>query len=156
MLGGGLGGGGALSLIGSAISGVGAIAGGIQANEQAKAQAKAMEKKGESEYAIAQRKMMEGNRQARLAVSRQRAVAAASGGGVSDPTVESIMGKTEARGSYNALMDMYNGATIRDDLYQNAANTRAEGRGAMIGGFINAGSTIFDSIGKRRSTAEYS
>lgn len=144
-----------LSILGTALSAGGAVLGGIQANAAAKEQAKSMEKKGDAEYAIAQRKMLEGKRQANLLVSRQRAVAAASGGGVSDPTVESIMGKTEARGGYNALMDMYNGATMRDDLYQTAAATRTEGRGALVGSFINAGSTIFDAIGKRRSTAEY-
>jgi len=125
----------------------------VQQNAQAKAQAKAMEKKGESEYALAQRKMMESKRQANLAVSRQQALASASGGGVGDPTIESIMGKTMAKGQYNALVDMYNGGTIRDDLYADAAATRAEGKGAMIGGFLNAGSTIFSRIG--RGTAEY-
>lgn len=149
-------GGGGLG-IGGLLSAAGTIYSGISAMQQAKQQAKALKEKGDQEYAIAQRKMLKSRKEARLAVSRQRAVAAASGGAATDPTVESIMGKTYQQGEYNALMDMYNGAVMRSDLYQEAANVKKSGTSAMIGSILDAGSTLYSGISSsRRTTAEYS
>lgn len=143
--------------LGTALSAGGTIYAGAKANQSAQAQADSMEAKGEQELAISQRKAAESRREKRLALSRQLAVAAASGGGATDPTTESIMAQTEEKGEYNALLDMYNGRSMRADLYNEAGTARAEGKSQLVGSVINAGSTIYDGFSKRRrSTAEYS
>ncbi len=143
-----------LGLLGTGLSAAGTIYAGNQAQASANAQAKSMEKKGEQEYAIAQRKARESRREKELVLSRQRAIAAASGGGASDPTVESIMGKTEEKGEYNALLDMYNGAQMRADLYREAGITRAEGQSQKTASYIGAASSIYDGfMGARRTAA---
>ncbi len=154
--GGAAGGSGLLGLLGTGLSAAGTIYAGSQAKAAANDQAKAMEQKGEQEVAIAQRKARESRREKQLVLSRQRAVAAASGGGVNDPTTESIMAKTEEKGEYNALLDMYNGATMRADLYREAGVARAEGQSQMTGSYINAAGTIYDGfMGQRRRSTEY-
>jgi hypothetical protein len=80
------------------------------------------------ERASAQRAAIEQRRKARLVQSRQQAVAAASGAGVSDPTVVDIMGDTEAEGEYRALTELYQGEERARGLEDQAATRRYEGR----------------------------
>lgn len=59
--------------------------------------------------AASQRQAGEERRQADLAASRALAVAAASGGGVSDPTVVNILANTRGEGAYRAQVALYEG-----------------------------------------------
>jgi hypothetical protein len=145
--------GGIASAIGTGLSAAGSIYSGVQQNAAAKAEAKQLKTKGDLEYAAAQVKARETRREKDLVMSRQRAVAAASGGGVSNETVEGLMAKTEQRGEYSALLDMYNGAVMRNDLYNDAAATRASGKSALTGSIINAGSTLASGAGDIYSSA---
>ena len=142
--------------LGTLLTTAGTLYSGVRAMQTGNQQASILQQKGEQELAIAQRKAMESRRQKDLVLSRQRAVAAASGGGATDPTVMSIMGQTEKQGEYNALMDMYNGRTMRADLFNEAASAKASGRDALIGSVISAGSGIYSGYSRKRSTAEYS
>jgi hypothetical protein len=152
----------ALTVGGSLLGAGGSVYSGMQAEAAANAQSKAMKQKGDQEYAIAQRRAMETRRQKQLALGRTQAVAAASGGGTGD-TVSDIMTGIEQRGEYNALTDLYSGSVARNDLYTNAAITKAEGKQARTAGFINAGTgllgtagTIYSDYGKRkRATRSY-
>lgn len=119
-----------------------------------------------NERATAQRQAIEQQRQKRLTQSRAQAVAAASGGGALDPGVLDIMGGLEDQGNYNALVALYEGESSARNYENQAAltrwqgeqamnaagveawgsrvqgsNARAAGKQAMIGSFIDAGSS---------------
>lgn len=142
--------------IGTALTAAGTIYGGVRAYQGAKSEAQSLKKKGDDEFAIAQRQAMRTRQEKDRLLSRQRAVAAASGAGATDPSVEAVMGRTEKEGEYNALLDMYRGTQNRNDLYAEANTTRQEGTSKLIGSFIDAGGTIYSGISRRRrSTAEF-
>ncbi len=61
------------------------------------------------ERAVAQRESKEERRQAQLVESRALAVAAASGAGAADPTVENILGGIGAEGEFRALSELFIG-----------------------------------------------
>ena len=134
--------------LGGIMSGVGTIFSGIQENAAAKFEAKQMKAKGDAEFAKSQRDAIGHRKEKEMVESRQRAVSAASGGGGSAAgnSVEEILASTEVQGEYNAMMDMYNGATARNDLYRAAAVRRQEGKSAMFGSFLKAGGTIFSGF----------
>lgn len=152
-----------VATIGSTVAAAGgAVIGGQQAAAAANAQAKSMERKGDQELAIAQRKAIEDRHQKNAAVGRAQAVAAASGGGTGD-TVTDIMTGIEARGQYNVLTDMYNGQVARHDLYSEAKATRQGGANAKTAGYIEAGGAVLKGAGtiysdygaRKRATTAY-
>lgn len=67
------------------------------------------ERQGELAVAASQRQALEERRQADLVASRALAVAAASGAGVSDPTVVDIISRTKGEGHYRAAVALYEG-----------------------------------------------
>jgi len=151
---------GVAKAVGTGLSVAGTVYSGIRENEASKVEAKALKRKGDIELRAAQEKARETRREKDLVMSRQRAVAAASGGGTDNETVTDLMADTEQRGEYAALLDMYNGKVIRNDLYADAAATRASGKGALAGSLIEAGSTaamgagdIYSDVRKRRRAA---
>lgn len=143
-------------LIGTALSAGGTVYGGLKAKQNADVEAAGMKKKGDAEFAIGQRDAMRRRKETEQLTSRQRAVAAASGGSATDASVEAIMGRTQQEGDYNAMIDMYNGAVNRADLYQGARNRQKEGKSELLGSFINAGATVYgDYAARRRQRLEY-
>lgn len=145
------------STIGTALSAASTVYGGVAANSMAKGEAKNLKKKGDQELAVAQKEADRKRRETKLLLSRQQAVAGASGAGASDPTVLSIMGKTEEEGKTAAMLDMYNGMVNRSDLFTEAGTVRAEGRSKLFGSFLDAGGTIYGDIARReRMKREYS
>ncbi len=136
----------ALSVGGALLGAGGTIYAGAQNAAFAKEQAKEMKKKGDQEYAIAQRRAMQSRREKRAALGRIQAVAAASGGGTGD-TVTDIMTGVEQRGEYNALTDLYNGAITRNDLYTGAAITGEQGKMAKKASLLEAGTSLVSSAG---------
>lgn len=137
--------------IGTLLTAGSTIYGGLAANAQGKAIESQMKTKGDNEFAVAQRDSLRRKRETDLLLSRQKAVAAASGGGATDPTVMSVMGKTQQEGDYNAMIDMYNGSVNRADLYKQGAVARAEGKSKMWGSFLDAGSTIYSGLPKKKN-----
>ncbi len=82
------------------------------ANARAQAlehQAKQAEQAAGQERAASQRASSEQRRQARLVESRALAVAAGSGAGAGDPTVENILGEIGAEGEFRALSELFIG-----------------------------------------------
>lgn len=144
-----LGGAGTLGTIGSILGAGATIYGGFKAKEQADAVAAQMKAKGDSEFAIAQRKSMDSQERTKMVLGQQKAVAAASGGGATDPSVMAIMGKTQQKGDYNSMIDMYNGAVSRGDMYTAADNTESEGKSKLLSSFLGAGSTIYGDMSRR-------
>ena len=148
---------GALGLLGTGLSAAGTIYSGIRANQNAKYESELLKQRGDSEKAIASRHAADRTLEKKQVLSRTQAVAAASGGGTDNPTVDAIQGKIEQRGTYAAMLDMYNGTQARNDLRAQADVRRQEGRSALMGSFIEAGAGIYGDLSrKRRTTAEYS
>src|SRR3990172_2605978 len=97
------------SLVGTAVSTVGQIQAGNAARKSANFQAAQMNQQAGQERATSQRAAIEQRRAARIAASRATALAAASGGGATDPTVLNILGDIKTEGEYNALSAMFGG-----------------------------------------------
>lgn len=73
--------------------------------------------------------------------SRALAVAGASGGGVSDPTISNILTGIDVEGEMNALNAMWSGDTTASGLRTSARMTRSEGRSAKRAGYTSAFTT---------------
>lgn len=126
----------------AALSAAGSIVGGVSANNQAQAQAANAEMQAQEQKAIAQREAVRKGKEARLIQSRQRAVAASSGGGAKDPTIMDLMGDVESEASYQKQAALYEGETRARGLEAEASLARSRGRQSMFSGFIGAGSSI--------------
>lgn len=139
-------------LIGTAVSAVGSIYSGVQAKASADFEAKSMKQKGDAELAIGQREAIKRRKEKEFALSRNRAIAAASGGGTADESITALDAKIEQEGEYNALVDMYKGKQARNDLYTGAAVKKIEGKSALTSSYITAASGIYSGLS---SAAEY-
>jgi hypothetical protein len=78
-------------------------------NAAAQLEADVLEQQAGQTVAAAQRDMFDVQRAARLAESRALAVAAASGGGASAPTVLNVIGNIAKEGAYNGARALYAG-----------------------------------------------
>jgi hypothetical protein len=110
--------------------------------------------------ASSQRAAAEERRQARLVQSRGLAVAAASGGGASDPTVVNTLADVAAEGEYRALTALYEGSEKSIGLRKAAKNASAEGSNLALAGFMGGASSLlagaadggwFEKYGPKRS-----
>jgi len=106
--------------------------------------ARAREEEANAEAAESQRAALIERKKARNLMSRARAVAAASGGGVSDPTVVNQLADIETQGELNALNAMYSGNTAARGYRRGAAIARNEGRAEQTAGYLGAASTALD------------
>jgi len=111
--------------------------------------------------AISQRQAEEERRQGRFAASRALAVAAASGGGVSDPTIVRLISETKGVAAYRASVALYQGEDRARQLRLQGVIGRFEGANAAAAGSekamglaISAGATglkgamnLFDKYG---------
>lgn len=124
-------------LIGALVSGVGTIAQGVAANNAAKFEAQQMDMKAKEERAASQREAAQDRKEAQLAMSRQQALAAASGGGsgVDAPTIVKLMSDTAGQGELNAQMRMYGGEQRARGLMDSAKARRMSGRASLLGSF---------------------
>lgn len=135
----------ALMVAGTAVSAGGSI---IEANSKAselRFQAAQMDAQAGLKRATAQRSAMDEKRQARLAVSRGQAVAAASGGGASDPTVVNALAGISGEGEYRALTALYNGEEEAQSLEAQAAANRRGAKSVKTAGLLKAGGTILSA-----------
>lgn len=135
----------AAQYVGLAAAGVKAYS-GIEAGKAAKANAESVaiqkERQGKAAQAQSQREAIYERKKADYAGSRALAVAAASGGGVDNPTVQNILGGIKSQGDYNVLSTLYSGDTDAELANFSASATRNEGRAAQRASYLNAGSTI--------------
>ena len=109
-------------------------------------QAKANIRRGET-----QRAATEERRQGKIAQSRALAVAAASGGGVADPTVTNLMGDIETESEYRALSRMYEGETESQALERAATARKKEGRAARTAGVMRAATSLLTGVTSLKS-----
>lgn len=104
--------------------------------------------------ATSQRQAAEERRQGQLAISRAQALAAASGGGATDPTVLDITGDIAAQSEYNALSALYEGNTAASTLEYQARIKKMQASQAKTAGYIGAfskilsgGASLYDKYG---------
>lgn len=101
--------GSAIEAGGKILSAQGAIESGDEAKRAAEFEAEQLRYNAGQAQAAAQRQAFDTDRQTRMVMSRALAVAAASGGGASDPTVVNIIAQTAAEGAYRKAVDLYQG-----------------------------------------------
>jgi hypothetical protein len=138
----------ALGLVATAISAIGTVAGGIAQNNQAQFEAKQQEAQGREDFAASQRQADQARLEAKLANSRQQALAAASGGGAADPTIVKLMGDTAGQGEYNAGGYLYQGKQQKRGLFDQAAATRISGQSSLFGSFLGGAGQIAGGLYK--------
>ncbi|MDE2439843.1 MAG: hypothetical protein KGP14_02370 [Betaproteobacteria bacterium] len=139
-----------MGIIGGLVSAAGSVLGGIAAANQADGQAKAMDIAANEASAVGQRNAIQRQREANYVLSRQRSVAAASGGSASDPTVVDLMAKTGVEGDYQAKSAIYEGDTRRDNLNYQADLTRMQGDQALLSGFIGGATSMINGFSSFR------
>lgn len=157
------------TLLSGAATGYSAIASSQAANAQAEAdtQRAAIEsqwadRRAKEERAAAQRVAIGEARKADLAQSRLTAAAGASGSGASDPTVMDLWSDIEREGQVNsgnataAGEQAASGINYQADLGRwtadaNARIKRSSANATLIGGLLNAGSTIGTGYGNYKN-----
>lgn len=131
----------ASTAIGGGISAAGTIAGGNAAaqagqmqQQAANYQAAQTEENARQSFASGQRQMLDTEEKTRLAISSARAAGASSGVDIGTGSPADVQGQLAKRGSYNAAMDMFNGASAASGLMNQAAGTRYTGVAEAIEG----------------------
>ena len=131
-----------IALAGSAVQAYGQVQQGKAAQSNAETIALQKERDGKAAQAEAQRVAIYERKRANLLQSRARALSAASGGSVSDPTIQTILGNIGKEGEQNALAALYSGDTDAELARAQAGASRSEGRAARRAGYLNASSTV--------------
>lgn len=111
---------------------------GAQRKAAAEFEANVLERQASNVVGAAQRDMLDVQRQTRLAQSRAVALAAASGGGASAPTVTKLVGDLAKEGSYNAARALYAGEEKAYLMGQQAEQLRKSGEFAELSGNLAA------------------
>jgi hypothetical protein len=125
---------------------------------QAKNEQQQLNRMSAEEKAVASRDAQAKSKETSLLLSRQQAVAAASGAGATDPTVLELAGDLAKEGNVQSRELMrqglekgqmleYRGTVGRQMAKSQAKMTRLAGWGSMIGGFADAANTFASSGG---------
>lgn len=120
--------------ISNLVAGQAARSAGQAARGAAYFKAAQLDQNAQSVVAAGQRNAEDERLKATLLASRALAVAAASGGGASDPTVTKVITDIAGRGAYNAGMALYNAEEQARQLTTGAEAERYGGRIAEAGG----------------------
>lgn len=136
-----------VGLIGSGLSAMGSMQQASAQKAQAEYNAKIQEAKGREEFASKQREAQKNEQEAKLADSRARAIAAASGaGGAETGSVSNTLSEIYSMGDYNARSAVFEGESMKAGRYDQAALSRAQGRSAY-------NNSILQGIGSFASSA---
>lgn len=150
-----------VQLYGAMQSGKAARAAGDRAKVAAEFDAWQANRAGGQAMAVAQRQAREELRQADLQASRALAVAAASGGGVSDPTIVRLLANVRGEGVYRSHVALYEGEARARDLRLSGGSSRVAGAeaalegvnrqtGALYAGFgsaVRTGASLYEKYG---------
>lgn len=135
------------SIGGTIVSAIGTIAAGNAQRRAANFQAAQLEQQAGQELAASQREAYEYQRNKDLALSRQQAVAGASGLSATDPSVLFLAGETAGRGRYQEEMALYTGKARQQGFQNQAKATRLSGQAAAQGAMFDAAGTILGGFG---------
>lgn len=129
------------SAIGGLASAGGTIAGGNAAaaagqmqQNAANYQASQLDSNAAQAFASGQRRMLDTQQTTRMAISSARALSAGNGTDAGVGSAATAQGALAQRGSYNAAMDMFNGASTATGLRNQAAGVRYSGNIAAAEG----------------------
>lgn len=131
-----------LAIASTVISAAGSIAEGQAARREANYVARQQEYLAGQQRASSQRAAEEQRRQGRLLESRAQAVAAASGGSATDPSVLDVIGGIRGEGEYRALTALYEGEERARGLETKAGLSRFQGKQAQAAGYTRALGTV--------------
>ena len=137
---------GALLLASTVLEAGGKIITGASQSAALKAEAASAERKADEVLAASTRDAAQRRKEADLVLSRQQAVAAASGGMATDTTVLNLMADTAQEGQYQVATSLYEGKAQRAGLLDQAAIARMQAKQAMLSGFIGAGTTMLNGM----------
>lgn len=111
--------------------------------------------------AAGQREAISADQQGKLVASRALALAAASGGGASDPTVVHLISGIAAEGAYRQALALYQGDEQARALNMKADATQYSGELAKqagfrsgVGKFVGAGTNAIQGIARGQSLLE--
>lgn len=135
------------TLASAGLSAMGSIQQGRAQQAALNFEAKQHERQAAEERAASQREALEKRHEGDLAMSRQLAVAGASGAGVVTPSILDIYGETAQRGEYNAQTALYGGESRARGQIDQAAASRFKGKAAKQGSLYEAGGHILSGIG---------
>jgi hypothetical protein len=131
-----------LEIFGTVLSAFGSIRGGKEAKKAADTEAARLRRQAGQTRASAQREALEVRRTSRYAQSRAQALAASSGGGASDPTVQNIIADLAGEGEYGALTALYEGEERALGMEDTATAVQREGRAKRTAGYLQGASTL--------------
>lgn len=97
--------------------------------------------------AVAQRAAIAERRRARYIRSRALAVAGASGGGVSDPSIQNELARIDTEGDVNFMHALFTGDYSAARLRREAQNMRREGRAYRANAYGASGITALNALG---------
>lgn len=135
------------SLVGGGITAAGTIAAGRQASANANFEAAQLDEQAKEETAASQREALQAKRKTNFLLSRQQAVASASGFGALDPTVLQLAGDVAQEGAYQEGIIRYGGEQRARGLRGQADATRATGDAQKRGSFFSAAGSLASSFG---------
>lgn len=128
-------------IIGTGLQMMGTIQSGKAQQAALNHEAMMKKRQGQEEFAASQRQAIEKRKEGELVMSRQRALASASGAGVVNPSMLDIYGETGAEADYNAEIEKFGGLSRKAGLYDQAAAARAKGKAIAKG-------SIFEGLGQ--------
>jgi hypothetical protein len=135
------------TLASAGLSAMGAIQQGKAQQAALNFEAKQHERQAAEERAASQREALEKRHEAKIAMSRQVAIAGASGAGVVNPSILDIYSETAQEGEYNAQTALYGGESRARGQLDSAAAARFKGKAAYKGSILEAGGHILGGIG---------
>lgn len=143
----------------TALSVASAVRQGQQAKIDAQVQARELREDANARQAESQREAIVRRRQGNFAASRARAVAAASGAGVTDTTADILIGRIEKQTDLNVLNALYEGDTTARGLRGGARTAEREGRAAERAGLyrgagaaLSGATSFYDKYGGQFKT----
>jgi len=136
-----------LGLVGTAVSAAGTLAAGAAQKSAADFQAAQLKQQAQEETAAAQREAERAKKEKDFVISRQQAVAGASGLGALDETVQSLAGDVITQGEVNKGMILYGGEERAKGRRAQAVAAQMEGKAAQTGSYFGAAGTLMDGIG---------
>lgn len=151
--------------VSAGMSAVGAglkIASGFAGLDAARYQSAQLRQNAGNAQAAGERQAYDLDQQTKMIQSRALAVAAASGGGASDPGVVNIMARTAAEGAYRKAMALYNGDERAQAMMAAADAKDYEGKvekqNAITSGLlqtVQAGTSLLTSKARAKGLARY-
>lgn len=131
-----------LQIASTVLSAAGQYRAGKTEEKRAKLESRQLEEQAKTEVAASQRAGFEQERQGRLKASRMLALAAASGGGASDPTIINMMANLAGETQYKKAVEMYEGEERGRQLRYEGQIRRFEGKEAKRAGKFGAFTTL--------------